>query len=253
MLFTRHLLTFAINLLVLKLRIAAKTLKQVFWRLIFITGVVATVMMALSFTDLPWHAYYHLGTSQIDRKTEADFIVVLGAGAVPGHHSLLRCWYAAKASEQLPEAKVIVALPADSLATNTDHDRMIDELIFRGIDKRKIFSEKAGRNTHAQAVNIRRMIVRPDARILLITSPEHMFRSIKTFRKAGFVSLNGIPTFEAAFNNDLLVEKESDGKRIRLVEQNLNLRYNMWSYLQYQIIVLREYAAIIWYQLKGYI
>ncbi|MCE1201573.1 MAG: YdcF family protein [Bacteroidia bacterium] len=216
-----------------------------------VAGSIALLMFALSFTDLPWYAYYHLGTSQISRNIEADYIIVMGAGAVPGHHALLRCWYAAKATAQLPEAQLIVALPADSNTTETDHDRMIEELVLRGIAPERIISEKKGRNTFTQATNIRKIITNPDSRLLLITSPEHMYRSIKTFRKAGFSHVNGLPTFEAAFDNALLIEPGSKKKDRKLSEQNLDLRYNMWSYLQYQIIVLREYAAIAWYVLTG--
>lgn len=232
---------------------AFRIVKQVFVRLLLTFGIIALLMIGLSFTDLPWHAYYHLGTSQIDRTIEADYIVVLGAGAVPGQHSLLRCWYAAQVAKQLPEAKVIVALPAYSTKQDSDHNRMINELIFRGIDSTAIYSEKSGRNTHAQAVNIRKMIPTPESRLLLITSPEHMYRSIKTFRKAGFATVNGLPTFEAAIDSQLLIEPGAKKNLAKLPDQNLDLRYNMWSYMQYQIIVLREYTAIAWYYLKGYI
>jgi len=33
----------------------------------------------------------------------------------------------------------------------------------------------------------------------------------------------------------------------------LNIRYNMWSNLQYEIKVLREFAAIFYYKMKGYL
>lgn len=228
-------------------------IRQFLRGLMMALGIIATAMIILSFTDLPWHAYYQLGTSQTNRNIEADYIVVLGAGAVPGHHSLLRCWYAAKASRQMPEAPVIVALPADSLQTGTDHDRMIEELVLRGIPQNQILSEKSGNNTWAQALNIRKMIPDLGSRILLITSPEHMYRSVKAFRKAGFTNVNGLPTFEAAFDSQLLLEPSTKKKSKRSQEQNLDLRYNMWSYLQYQIIVMREYAAIVWYKLNGMI
>ncbi len=235
----------------MKLQKAIKVLILILKRTRVVAGSIALLMFALSFTDLPWHAYYHLGTSQIDRNIEADYIIVMGAGAVPGHHALLRCWYAAKAAAQLPEAQVIVALPADSSADQTDHDRMIEELELRAIAPERLISEKKGRNTFKQATNIRKIIPDPNSRLLLITSPEHMYRSIKTFRKAGFSHVNGLPTFEAAFDNDLLIEPGSKKKGPKLSEQNLDLRYNMWSYLQYQIIVLREYAAIAWYVITG--
>ncbi|HMM11387.1 MAG TPA: YdcF family protein [Bacteroidales bacterium] len=237
----------------LNIKSIIKVGKLALLRLMMLFGIIAALMTVLSFTDLPWHAYYRLGTGQIDRNPEADYIVVLGAGAVPGHHSLLRCWYAAKAAEELPEAQLIVALPADSNATNTDHQRMIDELVMRGIARQRILSEKKGRNTHVQAINIRKIVNDTDSRLLLITSPEHMYRSILTFRKAGFSKVNGLPTFESAFDDSLLIDSNSSKGRRLNAEQNLDLRYNMWSYLQYQIIVLREYAAIAWYKLNGYI
>ena len=44
-------------------------------------------------------------------------------------------------------------------------------------------------------------------------------------------------------------ETDEDELKVR----NVALRYNMWSYMQYEIIVLREYTAIAYYWVKGWI
>jgi uncharacterized SAM-binding protein YcdF (DUF218 family) len=86
--------------------------------------------------------------------------------------------------------------------------------------------------------------------VLLITSPEHMYRSIKTFEDVGFTDIAGNATFEKPLDEDKVKGKgKARGKEV----ENLGFRYNMWSYLQYEIIVLREYTAIAYYKLKGWI
>lgn len=86
--------------------------------------------------------------------------------------------------------------------------------------------------------------------VLIITSPEHMYRAVKSFQKAGFGEVGGEP----AFGNDLSeqdIEDDEEATDTRI--KNSNLRYNMWSYLQYEIMVVREYLAIAYYYVKGWI
>ena len=81
-------------------------------------------------------------------------------------------------------------------------------------------------------------------------SEKHLFRAIKTFRKAGFVNVGAVPAFDTPVDEEKIKDKEGT-KDIRV--RNLTLRYNMWSYLNYELIVLREYCAITYYKIKGWI
>ncbi|MBZ0242655.1 MAG: YdcF family protein, partial [Bacteroidales bacterium] len=109
-----------------------------------------------------------------------------------------------------------------------------------------------GSSTYTQANNIARMIP-TSAPIQLISSPVHLYRSIKTFEKARFESVSGQATTEQAFDESLLLLKDEKGNITKSPDSRPGFRYNMWSYLQYEIAVLREWFAIAWYKIKGYI
>ena len=237
-----------------KFRSTLRRLTSIFRLLIYSLGILALVFIILSFTSYPYHAYHWLGTANARITSQPDYIVVMGAGGMPGPEGMIRCYYASLAADQFPEATIIVALPADSLGLDdSDHQRMVNEIKSRGIEAERIMSETLGTNTYTQARNIRAMLGNHEASLLIITSPEHMYRCIRTFRKQGFEKTSGIATFEHAFNEELLVEKDDKGRKRKQSDQLLGLRYNMWSYMQYQIIVLREFIAIGWYKMQGYI
>lgn len=220
---------------------------------ISITGLFALIMIVLSFTDYPYFAYHWTGNKTISQTNIPEYIVVLGAGGIPSEQGLIRCYYAAELAKRHPDSKLIVALPADSIDFKTsDHSRMIEELIIRGVDENRILSETNGSSTFTQARNIAQMIP-STAPIKIITSPVHLFRSIKTFEKAKFESVSGQATSEQAFDESLLLLKDEEGKIAKSPDANPGFRYNMWSYLQYEIAVLREWFAIAWYKIKGYI
>ena len=91
--------------------------------------------------------------------------------------------------------------------------------------------------------------------ILVISSPEHLRRSVKCFRKLGFYHVNGLPAFEKAIEADLFfVDKKLGGRKIpgTDVGSNLQVRYQFWTHLRYEVIVMREYLAIFYYKLKGW-
>jgi uncharacterized SAM-binding protein YcdF (DUF218 family) len=224
-------------------------------KVVLVAGFIFLIMLALSFTDYPYHAYHWLGTSLVEPQNQKpDYIVLLGAGSVPGNETLLRIYYTAEIAKKFPSSKIIAALPSDSLDfQNSDHQRMVHELVKAGIDSSRIISETRGSNTYSQSHQIFKLIGQPHTRLLIVTSPEHIYRSILTFKKTGFTHLNGQPAFEGYFDESLLMNDPSEKQSLRKPGQNLSLRYNMWSYLQYEIKVLREIAALSYYQLKGYI
>ncbi len=240
---------------------AVKHFKLIFKKLtvvvhhgVFGLGLIALIFIILSFTDFPYYAYYWLGTANAKNTQEPDYIVVMGAGGMPSAKGVLRCYFAAKASEIYPEARLIVTLPADSAGFDQSaHQLMIDELVARGIDRTRILSEHKGTNTYTQAREIRQMIAELSPSLMLITSPDHMYRSVLTFKKQGFEKTGGLATFEHALDQELLYEKDESGKITDKSSKMLGLRYNFWGYLTYQITVLREYIAIAYYKLRGYI
>ncbi len=218
-----------------------------------IVGVVFTLMLALSFTERPFWIYYWLGVSQSKIEKSPDYIVVMGGGGMPSGEGMMRCLYAAAAADSFPQARLIIALPADtSHLSESDIYKMFKELVFRGVDSARISFETNGTNTFTQARNIAVNLGKNNS-ILVITSPEYMRRSILTFKKAGIEFVGGLPAFETALNFDLLLTKEERKQKYTKPERQVSLRYNIWNYLKLEIVIIREFTALGYYKVRGYI
>jgi uncharacterized SAM-binding protein YcdF (DUF218 family) len=234
----------------LRYRKVLHVVKRIAGKFFLFFGIIAFIMLLLSFTDIPYNAYHALAMTDHKPVKDPDFIVVLGGNGIPSPDGLIRTWYAAEAAEQFEQAKVVIAIPGNVKDTTDQPWLMARELVRRGIDRSRIMFEAKGYNTHSQAVNISRMLSSSGPSLLIITSPEHMYRSIRTFEKAGFKDASGYASFETPLEENSIKRKGNEGGQ---QVQNLDLRYNMWSYLQYEILVLREYAAIGYYKLQGWI
>ncbi len=223
-------------------------IKVVFKWLFIVMGILSFIFIVLSFTDIPYNAYHHLGTVNSSLSEEPDIIVVLGGSGMPSPNGLIRTYYAAEFAMQFPDAEVIVALPYNEKDSLYQLDLVANELIIKGVDSTRINYEPLGFNTHSQAINVATMYghAKSEKVIMLITSPDHMYRAVRSFRKAGFTTVGGVPAFEEPSDEEMLKDKSTR-------QNSLDLRYNMWSYMQYELLVLREYTAIAYYKIKGWI
>ena len=214
-------------------------------------GILALAMLVLGFTDVPYYAYYHLGTGFPLEGRDPDLIVVMGGSGMPSPDGLMRAWYGAEAALEYEKATVILALPANETDSTRQLDLMAGVLVDKGVDPRRINYESRGYNTRTQAINIAAMNGerQEHTRVLVVTSPEHIYRSVKCFKKAGFDNVFGFPTFECPSDEDSLLDKKGR-KQIR---PTLDLRYNIWSYLHYELTVIREYLAISYYGIMGWV
>lgn len=228
-----------------------KTLLTLLKVFLIVMGVIASIFITLSFTDLPYYAYHRLGTTNHEMENRPDVIVVMGAGGMPSPEGLMRCYYSALAAKKYDSAQIVIAMPTKKAYFYASHPyRMFKEIHLRGIDSTRFAFEINGMNTREQAVHIAEMY--PDKEklsLMVITSPQHLYRSVKAIEKVGFKDVGGVPSFEKVLSEELLISPDDDESKIT----NLNLRYNMWNYMKYQIIVVREYIAISYYWLKGWI
>jgi len=221
---------------------------------IIISSISFTIFIILSFTSLPFWMYYYLGESPQKLSEKPDYIVVLGGGGMPSETGLMRTYFASKISLKYPKAKLIIALPGDTSDINSSLYLMKKELISRGVDASLIIFESKGTNTRAQALNVKNMIY-PTNNIFLITSPEHLYRAVKSFIKVGLVNTTGNATFEKAIEAKLSFnDGELGGNEIIPgLGNNTQLRYQFWYHMKLQIIVYREYMAIAYYKVKSWI
>jgi len=225
-------------------------------------GSVSLIALILAFTSVPFWARYHLGTAKAGIAGVPDYIIVLGGGGIPGCSGLMRTYFGAEAAAAYPSALVIVAMPGNFSDSNSTLGKMKQELVLRGVAPERILPEDSGVNTRAQALRIREMIMDTlsrtpyrMSRILLITSPEHLYRAVLAFRKVGFEHVDGLPTFDSELETDMNFSARKLGGRMWVpdVGESLNLRYRFWDYLGNELTVMREWVAIAYYWLMGWI
>lgn len=215
-------------------------------------GVLALIMVLLAFTALPFHAHRALGTAAGLCREVPERIIVLGGSGMPSGPELLRLHYAAQMATLHPAAAVTVVHPTDTAVIGA----MVRELVLRGVSAARIDTVTRGNSTREQVLHVAQ--TRPTwlaRRIALVTAPENMYRSVRAFRKVGFTSVGGVPAFDNALFNDLRTDHGRTGGRAHVpdVGGNLDLRYNFWNRLKLQVTCLREYAAIGYYRINGWI
>ncbi len=224
-----------------------------FQKFIKLLGWVMFVAILLSFTNIPFNIYYWLGTNGADLTQRPGYIVLLGGVGMPSPEDLMRTYTTSGAWKQVPEAKIIIAFPDDTAKKQYSPELlMAHELEMRGVDSTLILFEKEGISTRTQALNIANIVGDSNlthSAIRIVTSPEHMFRAVRAFHKVGFKNVGGTPAFESAIRETKLIRDQDSKSEKRL----LNIRYNMWSYLKYEITVAREFCAIGYYKLRGWI
>lgn len=221
-------------------------------RVITVLGIMALAMILLSFTSLPFHAHRWLGVAGGLAKPEVEAIVVLSGSGMPSGPELMRCHEAALRAKLAPEATVILLLPRDTALERA----MTEELVTKGVSPERIRALLHGRNTREQAMDLASKLPAWKGKsIALVTAPENMYRSLLSFRKLGFTDVNGAPTFDHALFSSLAYSHREIGGKPYLPDLagQGSLRYNFWNYLKLEITCLREYAALAYYKLNGWI
>ena len=221
-------------------------------KIILITcGVIFLLMLALSFTSYPYWIRYWLGTSKSEFKFKPDCVIMLGAGNMPSEATMIRLYYTAYVAKS-DSLKIIIAQPKDG----NNLKLMKEFLINYGIDSLKIFFEPSGKNTRQQVLKIAQKFPETiKSKNVIITSPEHMRRSILVFKKAGYVNIGGISTFETNISINLSYKTKKIGgkKYIPDIGNSISLRYDIWNYIIYEIKSMREFIALAYYKLQGWI
>lgn len=221
-------------------------------RIAKVLGTIALVMIVLAFTRIPFDAHRWLGTAGGLCRTAPDTIIVLGGSGMPSGPELLRLHCAAELATHHPQARLIVVHPSDTATMRM----MVEELVLRGVAPDRISTVLEGGNTREQALRVR-LSNAPLLRgpVAIVTAPENMYRTLLTFRKLGFAKVCGVPAFDQAMFIDFSYGHRRIGGKAWVpdVSGSLDLRYNFWNYLKLEITCLREYAALGYYRLNGWI
>lgn len=227
------------------------------FRLLFrALGWAAVVAVVAAFTSLPWKLYGWLGDSGAPLNKEPQYLVVMGGGGIPSESGLMRTYAAAEAAAKFPHARVVVAMPGMLTETNNSPIKMRDELVMRGVARSRIMFEDKGRHTHAQAVNCFSLFRAAEHQpsVVIVTSPEHLRRCLKSFLKAGFTNVSGAAVYDVPVEADLRFQTaELKGKHVPDVGQSMMMRYQFWTNLELEARCLHECVALAYYKLLGWI
>jgi uncharacterized SAM-binding protein YcdF (DUF218 family) len=225
--------------------------------LLIVTGGFWILIILLAMTSLPFWARYRLGSSEALVPKDTQTILIMGAGGFPSETILIRLWYTADLAAKFPDSKIVITTPGDTLDSKSTVSQMKSTLIKWGIDTNRIVIESVGLNTRHQALMARKLYDqgRFTEPLVIVTSPEHIYRSVLCFEKVGFNKVSGLPASEVMLETDLRIKSTKLGGRAIVpdVGESISIRYKFWDYLKYEIIVVREYLAIVNYRLSGWI
>jgi uncharacterized SAM-binding protein YcdF (DUF218 family) len=227
--------------------------KPVKWFLI-LNGILFFSIIVLSFTEIPFWMYYNLSITDDAPTEKPKYIVIMSGGGIPSQSGLMRTYHAAELANKLNNIKVIITMPGDTIKSTSPSVLMRNELMLRGVEKNRIFFENKGTNTRSQALEVKKLL-KGNPSIVIVTSPYHVYRTLKTFHKIGLTNTSGHPAFSQHLDVSFSFDDEELGgnNMIPKIGENTQLRYQFWSHVQFQVIVYREYFAIAFYKLKGWI
>ena len=71
---------------------AYKLISKFFKYILLSLGVIFTIIIVLSFTELPFWMYYNLGVSNKKLTSPPDYIILMGGSGFPSESNLMRCY-----------------------------------------------------------------------------------------------------------------------------------------------------------------
>ncbi|MCH7534770.1 MAG: YdcF family protein [Bacteroidetes bacterium] len=229
-----------------------KLAKKITRYLLIATGCFFLILLTLSFTTLPFWMYYDLGAHEEKLAQNPEYIILLGAGGMPSAENLMRIHTTCAAAANFPYAKIVVALPGDTTDKESSVMLMREEIMAKGISRDRIILESRGANTRSQSFEVGKLIPK-NAPCIIVTSMYHMYRSIGTFRKEGFSNLGSQSAYEIPLEGNLVYDDDELGDNGMIdMSENTQLRYQFWIHLKYELLVIREYLAIAYYKMKGW-
>ena len=227
-----------------------KRLGKAIKALFFTLGILFLLMIVLAFTSVPFWAHYHLGQNPNEeiQLTHPQYVVMFGGAGMPSEDNLMRLYHTAALARHF-EVPVLLVHPKDSLC-QAEMTRLLHQ---GGIDSILYMTE--GTNTRSQAVELMERYPKlAQNQCIVVTSPEHVRRTIKCLNKVGFQNVIGKAAYPATVDFDLTLKKQKLGgnEAIPSVE-SVKMRYTFFNYLKLEITCLREYCALAYYKVKGWI
>jgi len=231
---------------------ALKRIATCFKNLVFSLGIIFILMSIVAFTRIPYDVHHWLGDKYSHYRFYPNSIVMLGGSGMPSESNLIRLYYVVELSKFYKYSDIVLAHPVDSAVAKS----MRRYLINAGVDSSRISMMLKGTNTREQAMELKKF--RPgfeNTGVAIVTSPENMYRTMRVFKKLDYTKIGGNSSYEnAMFVSLKYSHKKLGGRKFTPdVSENMGLRYNFWNYLKLEITCMREFVALTYYKLNGWI
>lgn len=224
---------------------------------LMLMGALFLLQLILAMTLIPDRIQRFLSRSLADVPENTNTIVIMGAGGYPSEDLLMRLWYSAQLAHDFPEAKLIVTTPGSFSDSTSTIYQMYSYFIKEGISEGRLLIDSLGLNTRHQALMVKKIVADEGLKgpMVVVTSPEHVYRSVKCFRKVGLANVSGLPTIDVELETDLRIEGKRLGGKTYFPDsgKSISLRYKFWEYLKVEINVSRELIALFYYKIQGWI
>lgn len=228
------------------MKLLAKIIKITFFGL----GVLFSLMVILALTSAPFYWYFNLGQNP-DKEMQLarpQHVLMFGGAGMPSEDNLMRLYHTAALAQHF-DIPVILVHPEDSLCqaemTRLLRQDNVDDILYM----------TEGSNTRSQALGL--MAAYPelaDEQMIIVTSPEHVRRTVKCLKKVGFTNIYGKAAYPATVDFDLSLKKQKlGGNEIVPSVESVKMRYTFFNYLKLEITCIREYFALGYYKVKGWI
>lgn len=214
------------------------------WMLYFI-ACVFILFISLAFTDIPYYWYHGYVKDNQSLTGDADFIIVMSGNNFPSSDAIEKIYLVSKIKQKRADTKIILAFPALNV-----NSIKADSLFFKnyGIDNSNLIISAKGYNTMTQVENILLENSLTGKNIIVVCNYEQTRRTLACFRKRTNANFIAVYNIEKPFSPELLSPENNDSPLY-----SLQIRYNFWNYLIYQIKAMREYIAIQYYTYKNWI
>ena len=220
-------------------------------KIIFLSlGIVFALMIALAFTSAPFFMHYRLGQNPNENAmmTRPTQVVMFGGASMPSEDNLMRLYHTAAMARHF-KIPVLLVHPEDSLC-QAEMTRLLRQ---GGIDS--ILYMTKGANTRSQALEL--ITAYPELaekQFIVVTSPEHVKRTVKCLNKVGFQNVVGKAAYPGTVDFDLSLKKQKLGGNESIPSiESVKIRYTFFNYLKLEITCIREYFALAYYKIKGWI
>ena len=213
-------------------------------------GILFSVAIVLAFTSVPFYSYFRLGQNPDKNAvlTHPTLVVMFGGAGMPSEDNLMRLYHTAALARHF-EIPVLLVHPEDTIC-QAEMTRLLNQ---GGIDSIHYMTQ--GSNTRSQALELKSAYPKLiEEQILIVTSPEHVRRTVKCLNKAGFQQAFGVAAYPATVDFDLSLKDDKLGGNVDIPSvESVMMRYTFFNYLKLEITCVREYFALAYYKIKGWI